>query len=70
MSMKKSLLEKSFVIVLFVLVIVAFSFAERDTQKAFEKINTKSTVETPRQTDNYTAEASEDRNTYHKATRN
>jgi len=37
-------LERSFVIVLFVLVMVAFSFAERDTQKLFEKYNTKSTV--------------------------
>lgn len=55
-SMKKSLLEKSFVVVLFVLVMLAFSFAERDTQKLFEKYNTKSTVEVPKQTANYTAE--------------
>jgi hypothetical protein len=54
--MKKSLLEKTFVIVLFVLVIVAFSFAERDTQKVFEKYNTKNTVETPKKTIDYTAE--------------
>jgi hypothetical protein len=46
-SMKRSLFEKGFVVVLFVLVIVAFSFAERDTQKVFKKYNTKSTVETP-----------------------
>jgi hypothetical protein len=58
MSMKKSLLEKGFVIVLFVLVMVAFSFAERDTQKAFEKYNTKNTVEAPAKAD-YTADASE-----------
>ena len=45
MAMKKALLEKSFVVVLFVLVIIIFSFAERDTQKAFEKYNQKSTVE-------------------------
>ena len=54
--MKKALLEKSFVIVLFVLVMVAFSFAERDTQKLFEKYNTKGTVEMPKQVVDYTAE--------------
>ena len=53
--MKKPLLEKSFVVVLFVLVIVAFSFAERDTQKVFEKYNQKSTVEIPKQSADYTA---------------
>ena len=53
--MKRTVLEKSFVGVLFVLVIVAFSFAERDTQKLFEKYNTKSTVEAPKQTVDYTA---------------
>ena len=42
--MKKSLIERSFVIVLFVLVLVIFSFAQRDTQKVFEKYNMKSTV--------------------------
>lgn len=55
MAMKKSVLEKSFVIVLFVLVIITFSFAERDTQKAFEKYNQKSTVEIPKQSVDYTA---------------
>ena len=54
--MKRTVLEKSFVVVLFVLVMVAFSFAERDTQKLFEKYNTKSTVEIPKQTVDYTAE--------------
>lgn len=68
--MKRNALEKGFVSVLFILVIVIFSFAERDTQKAFEKYNTKSTVATPRQTDNYTAETSEKKDTYNKATRN
>lgn len=53
------MLEKSFVVVLFVLVVVIFSFAERDTQKAFEKYNTKGTVETPKQTGSYTADVSE-----------
>lgn len=31
--MKRTLLEKSTVVVLFILVLVVFSFAERDTQK-------------------------------------
>jgi len=57
--MKKSLFEKSFVVVLFVLVMIAFSFAERDTQKAFEKYNTKNTVEISKKTVDYTAEASQ-----------
>ena len=68
--MKKSLLEKSFVVVLFVLVMVAFSFAERDTQKAFEKYNAKSTVETSKKTVDYTAEASEKATNQNKASRN
>lgn len=68
--MKRTALEKGFVFVLFVLVIVIFSFAERDTQKAFEKFNAKSTVEAPLQTENYTAEAPEKKNSYNKATRN
>jgi hypothetical protein len=68
--MKKSLLEKSFVIVLFILVMVAFSFAERDTQKAFQKYNVKSTVETLTQKVDYTAEASEKSSANTKATRN
>jgi len=42
--MKRALLERSFVGVLFVLVMVVFSLAERDTQKLFEKRNEKSTV--------------------------
>jgi len=54
--MKKTLLEKSFVIVLFVLVMIFFSLAERDTQKLFEKYNTKTTVKTTEQTVDYTAE--------------
>ena len=57
--MEKSLFEKGFVVVLFVLVMVAFSFAERDTQKAFEKYNTKSTVEISKKASDYTAEASQ-----------
>lgn len=54
--MKRTVLEKSLVFVLFILVIVIFSFAERDTQKAFEKYNTKSTVEVPKIKTVYTAE--------------
>ena len=68
--MERAVVEKGFVIVLFVLVIVAFSFAERDTQKAFEKYNTKNTVETSTQTNNYTAEISDKKHTSNKATRN
>ena len=68
--MKRALLEKSFVIVLFVLVMVAFSFAERDTQKLFEKYNTKSTVEMPKQMDDYTAEIPAKPAVRNKTTRN
>jgi hypothetical protein len=57
--MKRALLEKSFVIVLFVLVMVIFSFAERDTQKLFEKYNVKGSVEVPRKMNDYTAEIPE-----------
>ena len=68
--MKRSLLEKGFVVVLFVLVMVAFSFAQRDTQKAFEKYNVKSTVQTLTPKADYTAEASEKSTIHNKATRN
>jgi hypothetical protein len=67
--MKRTVLEKSFVVVLFVLVMVAFSFAERDTQKLFEKYNTKSTVQVPKQTVEYTADIPEKTNP-RKITRN
>lgn len=67
--MKRTVLERSFVIVLFVLVMVAFSFAERDTQKLFEKYNTKSTVDIPKQTVDYTAEVPQKSNSY-KVSRN
>jgi hypothetical protein len=56
--MKKTVFEKSFVIVLFVLVMLAFALAERDTQKLFEKYNTKSTVKSAKQTVEYTADLS------------
>jgi len=68
--MKRTVLEKSFVAVLFVLVIIAFSFAERDTQKLFEKYNTKSTVETFKQKVDYTAEADPQRGIENKPARN
>lgn len=44
-TMKRALVERNIVVVLFVLVLVVFSFAERDTQKLFEHYNTKSTTE-------------------------
>ncbi len=68
--MKRTVLEKSFVILLFVLVMVTFAFAERDTQKLFEKYNKKSTVETPKPTVDYTADIPEKAASANKATRN
>lgn len=47
MEMKKNLLEKGFVIVMFVLVLVVFSFAERDTKKLIELHSAGSTAEIP-----------------------
>lgn len=69
MSMKKTLVERSLVIGLFLLVMIAFSLAERDTRKAFEKYNTKNTVELPKKTVDYTAEA-EDPSNHNKTSRN
>jgi hypothetical protein len=43
MTMKKALVERSIVILLFVLVMVVFSFAERDTKKIFQQ-NPRGTV--------------------------
>ena len=68
--MKRTVLEKSFVAVMFGLVIIAFSFAERDTQKLFEKYNTKSTVETSKQKVEYTAEANPQTNIENRSARN
>jgi hypothetical protein len=68
--MKKSVLEKSFVAALFVLVMIVFSFAERDTQKAFEKYNAKSTVETLGKTLDYTAEVAQKSTAQKKVSRN
>lgn len=69
-NMKRTVLEKIFVVVLFVLVLVVFSFAERDTQKLFEKYNTKSTVGIPEQAVDFTATASKEPSTIYKAVRN
>lgn len=68
--MKRTVLEKSLVFVLFILVIVIFFFAERDTQKAFEKYNTKSTVEIPQMKTDYSAELSTKQTAQNKAARN
>jgi uncharacterized protein YqhQ len=68
--MKKSILEKSFVVILFVLVMIVFSFAERDTQKVFEMHNAKSTVKTIDKTSDYTAETPEKFTGQNKPTRN
>jgi hypothetical protein len=68
--MKRTVMEKSLVFVLFVSVIVIFSFAERDTQKIFEKYNTKSTVEIPKMKTAYTAEVSTKQAAKNKAARN
>lgn len=67
--MKRTVFERVFVIVLFVLVMIAFSFAERDTQKLFEKYNQKSTVEVSKPTVEYTAQIPEESNG-RKGTRN
>lgn len=56
--MKKAVLERSFVVILFVSVMVVFFLAERDTQKLFEKRNEKSTVMKIKNKPALTAEAS------------
>jgi hypothetical protein len=43
--MKRALVERNIVVVLFVLVLVVFSFAERDTQRLIEFYNTRNTTE-------------------------
>ena len=43
--MKKALIERSLVVVLFILVLIVFAFAERDTRKLFER-QTHNTVNT------------------------
>lgn len=68
--MKKSLIERSFVVVLFVLVLVVFSFAQRDTQKAFEKYNMKSTVDVQNKTPQLTVDVAEKITSLRQQTRN
>lgn len=68
--MKKSLIERSFVVVLFVLVLVIFSFAQRDTQKVFEKYNMKSTVDIQNKTLPITVEVAGRATSLNKQTRN
>lgn len=70
MTMKRTVFEKSLVAVLFVLVIVIFSLAERDTQKLFEKYNSKSTVDLPKKSVGFTAENSSTFSATHRLTRN
>jgi len=42
--MKRIAVEKSIVFILFVLVLIIFSFAERDTQKMFRQYNVPSSA--------------------------
>jgi hypothetical protein len=72
MKMKKSLVEKGTVVVLFILVLVVFSFAERDSKKLVDLYTRKSTVQKPlvNTVDSYTAESAEIRLVPQKNTRN
>ena len=47
MIMKKSLIEKRIAILMFVLVLVVFSFAERDTKKLVEYYSAGTTAKMP-----------------------
>ena len=67
--MKKSLIERSFVVVLFVLILVIFSFAQRDTQKLFEKYNMKSTVGIQNKMPQVTVEEAGQTTSFNKQTR-
>jgi hypothetical protein len=40
--MKKALVERNLVILLFATVLIVFTFAQRDTQKLIDRYNTKS----------------------------
>lgn len=68
--MRKTVIEKALVAALFILVIVIFSLAEKDTKKLFEKYDTKSTVDLPKKTADFTAENSRERIGFTKFTRN
>ena len=52
--MKRVLVEKSIVVVLFILVLVVFSFAERDSKKLVH-LYTKEAAATTEKTPSYTA---------------
>jgi len=43
--MKRALVERNLVVFLFVIVLVVFSFAERDTQKLIQFYNSRNTTE-------------------------
>ena len=68
--MKKALQEKLFVIGLFVLVMVVFSLAERETRKVFEQQNTRNIVELSAKTPGYTADLFQQPLNSRKITRN
>ena len=54
--MKKTLLEKSIVFILFVLVLIVFSFAQRDTTKMFRQYKMQNMAHAKKASD-YTASA-------------
>ena len=56
-KMKRALLEKGTVVVLFILVLVVFSFADRDTKKMVDLYNRKSVQEAVDTGKNQMAEA-------------
>jgi len=47
MEMKKTLIEKGFVVIMFVLVLVVFSFAERDSKKLYELYSPERSADLP-----------------------
>ena len=55
--MTKAFVERSTVVILFVLVLIVFSFAERDSKKITGQYNKKSTVETVKKATEYTVSA-------------
>ena len=58
-TMKRALVERCAAIVLFVLVLVVFSFAERDTKKLVEFYNSKNSAVIPVKTPEYSASVTE-----------
>lgn len=57
--MKKAIAEKTAVVILFVLVLVVFSFAQRDTKKQIEQHNAGVITDVEKRTPGYTASAEE-----------